>query len=137
SMVEPKDQGMNLPSRMAPLSGWGRRPVLSCRTFRPEKAQQIDSFLHEGHEQWIPRGAGRSYGDAAMQPAATLLSERLNRFIDFDTTTGLLTAESGVTLAEVLATCLPKGWIPPVMPGTRYVTLGGCFAANVHGKNHF
>lgn len=127
---------MTLPSKIQRLSGWGRLPFMACRTFRPEKHRDLDQFFHTPPERWIARGCGRSYGDAAMRPEGTLLSERLNRFLAFDTTTGLLEAESGVTLADVLEVCLPKGWLPPVMPGTKYVSLGGCFASNIHGKNH-
>ena len=65
-----------------------------------------------------------------------MLSERLDRVISFDEKTGILTAEAGLTLEQVLHDFVPKGWFLPVSPGTAYVSLGGCLAADVHGKNH-
>ena len=60
----------------------------------------------------------------------------LDRFIDFDEQTGRLTCESGVSLSEILDVFVPRGWFPPVTPGTRFVTIGGAIASDVHGKNH-
>ncbi|MCB1135365.1 MAG: FAD-binding oxidoreductase, partial [Chlamydiia bacterium] len=85
----------------------------------------------------IPRGLGRSYGDATLNSAGhVLLTERLNRFLAFDPDTGILRAEAGVTLEDVLDVFVPRGWFPPVLPGTKFVTLGGAVAADIHGKNH-
>jgi len=128
---------VSLPSKEQELSGWGLLPRGPCLTFRPERQRELDAYLNQPPDHWIVRGQGRSYGDAALFPDGLLLSERLNRILAFDTATGLLTAEAGVTLSDLLATFLPRGWMPPVMPGTRVVSLGGCFAANVHGKNHY
>jgi decaprenylphospho-beta-D-ribofuranose 2-oxidase len=66
----------------------------------------------------------------------TVLTERLDRFLAFDEETRILSCEAGVTMAEVLATLMPRGVFPPVSPGTKFVTLGGCIACDVHGKNH-
>jgi len=65
-----------------------------------------------------------------------MMMERLDRFLSFDTDRGIVTAEGGVTLEDLLRVTVPKGWFPPVVPGTRHVTLGGCVASDVHGKNH-
>lgn len=65
-----------------------------------------------------------------------MLMERLNYFIDFDEGTGILTAAAGITLDEIIQAMLPRGWFPHIVPGTRFVTLGGCVASDVHGKNH-
>ena len=87
-------------------------------------------------------GCGRSYGDVALNPGGRLLDCRaLDRFIAFDHDTGVLTCEAGVTLAEILkVVCRPDadggGWFLPVSPGTRFVTVGGAIANDVHGKNH-
>lgn len=84
----------------------------------------------------LPRGAGRAYGDAALLDAGTVVwTTRLNRLLALDDTSGILHAEAGVTLDEVLRVSLPRGWFLPVTPGTRWCTLGGCVAADVHGKN--
>ena len=82
-------------------------------------------------------GRGRSYGDACLNGGGTILDTRgLDRLLAFDASTGVLRAEAGVTLAEVLAVSVPRGWFLPVTPGTQYVTLGGAVAHDVHGKNH-
>jgi decaprenylphospho-beta-D-ribofuranose 2-oxidase len=126
-----------LPSKESSLSGWGRSLTGPCLTFRPERTRDVDHFMQDPPSHWIARGQGRSYGDAALFPDGLLLSERMNRVQAFDEATGRLTAESGMTLADVLTTFLPRGWLPPVMPGTKRVSLGGCFASNIHGKNHY
>lgn len=85
----------------------------------------------------LPHGNGRSYGDSCLNPDGTLLHTRgLDRFIAFDPANGVMRCEAGVTLAEILDVSLPQGWFLPVTPGTRFVTLGGALANDVHGKNH-
>lgn len=87
---------------------------------------------------YLPRGLGRSYGDACL-PApghVSLSTARLKRMLSFNPTSGVLDAEGGVTLAEILDVAVPRGYFLPVTPGTRWVTLGGAIASNVHGKNH-
>lgn len=89
----------------------------------------------------VIRGRGRSYGDLALNPGGALIdTASLDRFIAFDPDTGLLTCEAGVTLADILAVLAKpdedgSGWLPPVMPGTRFITIGGAIANDVHGKN--
>jgi FAD/FMN-containing dehydrogenase len=103
--------------------------------FTPRSAAEVGAIIAE-QPSLIPRGAGRSYGDAAFNPAATMLMARRNRFLAFDPATGVLTCEAGVTLADILDTFVPRGWFVPVTPGTKFVTIGGMIAADVHGKNH-
>ena len=126
------------PSVAGPLSGWGRFPVEECRTFRPERRAGLAAILDSGAEpSYIARGLGRSYGDAALNGGAGVICfERLNRMIAFDPDGGVLECEAGVSLAEILDCFLPRGWFLPVTPGTRFVTLGGAIAHDVHGKNH-
>jgi FAD/FMN-containing dehydrogenase len=82
-------------------------------------------------------GNGRSYGDVGLNPGGTLLKMRgLDRFIAFDADSGVLTCEAGVMLADILALVVPRGWFLAVTPGTRFVTVGGAIANDVHGKNH-
>lgn len=121
--------------RLERLGGWGRYPVAETSTYAPDTVDEILAYAR-GLQGWIPRGAGRSYGDAAVGEAATVDMRRLNRFRGFDPGTGLLDAEAGVTLSEVIDVFLPKGWFPYATPGTQFVTLGGAAAADVHGKNH-
>lgn len=82
-------------------------------------------------------GNGRSYGDVCLNPGGLLWRTRgLDRFIAFDPASGLLEAEAGVLLDDIIRLALPHGWFLPVTPGTRFVTLGGAIANDVHGKNH-
>ena len=82
-------------------------------------------------------GMGRSYGDVCLLQNGTLLrTPNLDRLISFDGETGLLRCEAGVTLAEILDFAVPRGWFLPVSPGTKYVTIGGAIANDIHGKNH-
>ncbi|MBS1724631.1 MAG: FAD-binding oxidoreductase [Armatimonadetes bacterium] len=115
------------------LSGWGRYPTADTAGIRPEKARDLAPV--EG--RCLARGLGRAYGDAALLSMGTmLLTERLNRFLDFDDQTGVLRAEAGTSLKDILDAMVPQGWFVPVTPGTKHCTLGGCIASDVHGKNH-
>jgi FAD/FMN-containing dehydrogenase len=107
--------------------------VQSCELERPERYAD----LKPNAPSLITRGQGRSYGDASLnENGRVLLSERVNRLLELDMEQGILRAEAGVTLAEILEVIVPKGWFLPVTPGTKFVSLGGCVAADVHGKNH-
>jgi decaprenylphospho-beta-D-ribofuranose 2-oxidase len=120
--------------KMMEISGWGRYPRGCSRVVRPEKMKEA---VPPREGQMIARGQGRSYGNAAMSAdGSVMLTERLNRFLDFDDKSGILRAEAGSTIAEVLQAFVPRGWFPSVTPGTKFVSLGGCVAADVHGKNH-
>lgn len=120
------------------LSGWGRYPVESCHVFRPEKRSEVAATLASSMQSsYIPRGLGRSYGDAALnENAGVIWQVLLNRFLAFDNSSGVLECESGVSLAEIIQYFLPRGWFLPVTPGTKFVTVGGAIAADIHGKNH-
>jgi FAD/FMN-containing dehydrogenase len=85
----------------------------------------------------LPYACGRSYGDSCLNDGGTLLDVRgLDRLIAFDESAGLLRCEAGVTLAEILDLVVPRGWFLPVVPGTRWVSVGGAIANDIHGKNH-
>ena len=125
-------------SRTQDLCGWGRFPVETCRVYRPEKNSEVVSLVRSGGEpSLISRGLGRSYGDAGLNSAGvTIHHAHLNRFLSFDEQTGTLECEAGVSLAEVIEVFLRRGFLPPVLPGTKFVTVGGAVAADIHGKNH-
>lgn len=116
------------------LDGWGRWPRRRCRVARPAAPDLAAQALDRPTA--IARGLGRGYGDCAMNPELTVSTARLNRFLAFDTEAAEMTAEAGVSLAEIIATFLPRGFFPAVTPGSKFVTLGGAIAADVHGKNH-
>ncbi len=119
------------------LSGWGLTPATHCVSYRPEKERELAALLATHKTPVIARGLGRSYGDASLQPGGVIKTERLDHFIEFDKDSGILRAQAGVSLAEVMAFSVPRGFLPPVIPGTKHVTLGGAFACNVHGKNQY
>ncbi len=120
------------------LAGWGRYPREECAVFRPEKRRNVAEILLSGQEaHYIARGCGRSYGDTAINGGGGVVSFlRLNRMLAFDDETGVLECEAGVSLGEIIDAFLPRGWFLPVTPGTKFVTMGGAVANDVHGKNH-
>ncbi len=82
-------------------------------------------------------GLGRSYGDSCLNEGGTMLATRtLAHFMEFDATSGRLVCEAGVSLGEILRLVVPRGWFIPVSPGTKFVTVGGAIANDIHGKNH-
>ncbi len=117
------------------LSGWGRYPVLEANVHEPRSVNALRDLVRS-KPTLIARGNGRAYGDSAINPAATIQTRHLNRMLSFDPETGLLIAEPGVLLGDVISAFLPRGWFPLVTPGTKFVMLGGAIAADVHGKNH-
>lgn len=121
-----------------PLSGWGRRPVSPARLAAPGDEAEAAALLAERGVDVAPRGAGRAYGDAALPPpnGLALSTARMARLLAFDAERGVLVAEAGARLEDIETAMLPRGWFPAVVPGTRFVTLGGMIAADVHGKNH-
>jgi decaprenylphospho-beta-D-ribofuranose 2-oxidase len=117
------------------LSGWGRFPMVPCAVRKSRgETDTVKAIMSTG--SLIARGAGRSYGDAALNSQLTLLMEGSDRILFFDDLTGRLTCEAGMLLADILNVFVPRGWFPPVTPGTQYVTVGGMIASDVHGKNH-
>lgn len=112
---------------------WGRNPQVAQEAVSLAWA---DDPLPSGTPV-LAYGLGRSYGDSCLNAdGPVLLTRALRRFIAFDPEAGVLRAEAGTTLGEVTELVLGKGWLPPVLPGTRFVTLGGAVANDIHGKNH-
>ena len=117
-------------------TSWGRYPSASPRQLR--SCRNASTFnLPDESLSCLPFGNGRSYGDVCLNNnGALLLTRSLDRLMAFDPATGVLRAEAGILLAEILALIVPQGWFLPVTPGTQFVTLGGAIANDVHGKNH-
>jgi decaprenylphospho-beta-D-ribofuranose 2-oxidase len=120
------------------LTGWGRTAPTAAHVVAPRDPDALDDALaHPGRRGILPRGLGRSYGDAAQNAGGTVIDTReLDRTIDIDRTTGIAVVDAGVSIDALIRAALPLGYFVPVTPGTRFVTLGGAFAADVHGKNH-
>jgi FAD/FMN-containing dehydrogenase len=115
---------------------WGRFPTVSQRDY-PIRWRNNPLPLPKSPETILPFGLGRSYGDVCLNDGGVILTTRsLNRFIHFDSDSGVLRCEAGVSLAEILELCVPHGWFLPTTPGTKFVTVGGAIANDVHGKNH-
>lgn len=116
------------------VANWGNFPVAEAEvagfSTEAEAAERVRDW-----NQWIPRGMGRCYGDSALAPRI-LSTLQFNRFISFEESSGMLTCESGVTFEDILRVFLPRGWFLPVTPGTKFITVGGAIASDVHGKNH-
>jgi FAD/FMN-containing dehydrogenase len=122
---------------------WGGGKAGACKVARPRTLAEARAALGTRNGmRALAYGCGRSYGDVALNPGGMLIDCRgLDHFIDFDRETGVVTCEAGVRLADILAVlCQPGsdagGWFLPVSPGTRFVTVGGAIANDVHGKNH-
>jgi decaprenylphospho-beta-D-ribofuranose 2-oxidase len=119
------------------LAGWGRCAAASSRVARPERQSELDRVLADAGASLVARGSGKAYGDAAQNGGADVANMlRLDRLLAFDAATGVLECEAGVTFRTLLDIFVPKGFVPPVSPGTSYATVGGALAADVHGKNH-
>ena len=118
---------------------WGNYPVSKNFTQKPRylnSREKVDLSVSK-NETLLPFGNGRSYGDSCLNNGGSLLLTRgLNRFIHFDSERGILKCEAGVLLSEVIDLILPYGWFLMVTPGTKFVTIGGAIANDVHGKNH-
>jgi decaprenylphospho-beta-D-ribofuranose 2-oxidase len=117
------------------LTGWGRYPRHETELLEVATPARLPKLLAE-RSGVIARGNGRAYGDAAIGERFTVSLSRLDRMRAFDPGTGRLVVEAGVLLADILDAFVPRGYFPPVVPGTKLVTVGGMIAADVHGKNH-
>ena len=116
------------------ISNWGNYPKVEAKIEQPAYISDVQKAVRD-HNQLIARGNGRSYGDASLG-RCVLSTRKLNKFLAFDTEMGIISCQAGVLLSEILEVITPKGFFLPVTPGTKFVTVGGAIAADVHGKNH-
>ncbi len=116
------------------IANWGNYPEIETeeKSFSFDH-ELTDSILHTNG--LIARGNGRCYGDASLEKN-TLSTLKYNKIIFFDAATGFFECQAGLTLDEILEVIVPKGWFLPVTPGTKFITVGGAVASDVHGKNH-
>lgn len=116
---------------------WNRYPILKPETVIPIFWKEDIPELARFSRPVLANGLGRSLGDCCLNEDGVVLdTSRFARFINFDEKKGIIKCEAGVSFAEIISLVLPKGWFLPVTPGTKYVTVGGAIANDVHGKNH-
>ena len=116
-------------------TGWGRVLRAKGQLARPERASALNALVQEEPAPAI--GMCRSYGDACLNSNGNAVDmTRLDRVLAFDDETGLIHVEAGAQIGQLLKVFAPRSWLPPVMPGTGFATVGGGIAMDVHGKNH-
>lgn len=116
------------------VANWGNFPVVEKNIKSEDSLSKIQDFV-KNNNQIIARGNGRCYGDASLSDNI-LSTKRLNKFISFDRINGILECESGVLISEILEVIIPQGYFLYVTPGTKFISVGGAIASDVHGKNH-
>ena len=127
---------------------WGRYPHFEQEVYGAYWPEEVPGILEEcaiansevteaGAPGSLAFGMGRSYGDSCLAVTDKVVGMRgMDRILAADWKTGVITAQAGLTLDSLIRTAIPRGWFPQVTPGTRFVTLGGAVANDVHGKNH-
>ncbi|QQV01851.1 MULTISPECIES: FAD-dependent oxidoreductase [Chryseobacterium] len=114
------------------VSNWGNFPVVEKQMKSEDSFKKIKEFIRD-HNEVIARGNGRCYGDASLGENI-FSTKKLNKFISFDRLNGIIECESGVFLSDVLEISVPQGYFLMVTPGTKFITIGGAIASDVHGK---
>jgi len=120
------------------LLSWGRVLRAPCDLARARFRSDLLALVTARHDNGLLAvGLGRSYGDSGLNPGGDVIAmSGLDRVVSFDRETGVIRTEAGLALDDLIRICVPHGLFPPVVPGTRFVTLGGMVANDVHGKNH-
>lgn len=120
------------------LAGWGRTsPTAATVVEAGDEDGLVKAASAAPARGVVARGLGRSYNDAAQNAGGLVLDATgHDRFLAFDEARGVVRAAAGVTIGDLIETGVPRGFFPPVTPGTKHVTVGGAIAADVHGKNH-
>lgn len=124
-----------LPEHKESIAGWGNYPIAESVILQPRNLPEARASVLK--KDIVPRGLGRSYGDQAINASSNVaVCTRMNHFIAFDESTGVLTCEAGASLEEIITVFAPRGWLPMICPGTKFVTIGGAIANDIHGKAH-
>ena len=116
------------------IANWGNYPVIETNEESFAFEDQLQGLL-SAHETFIPRGNGRCYGDASLAKN-TISTLKFDKILSFDSHAGIFECQSGITLDQILEVIIPAGWFLPVTPGTKFITIGGAVASDIHGKNH-
>jgi len=116
------------------LTSWGNYPITENSTYNFDTDQSLQSIIND-HDELIPFGNGRSYGDSALSQHIIQVKSH-HYFLAFDEKKGLLHLQAGALLSEILDVFVPRGWFLKITPGTKLITVGGAIASDVHGKNH-
>jgi FAD/FMN-containing dehydrogenase len=128
---------MTMTEKKREFLSWGRYPRPTHQAALSLRSLSEPLPHHPGSKTVLPYGLGRSYGDSCLNDGGYVIPvAAFDHFISFDPTSGILRAEAGTSLAAILETFVPRGWFLPVSPGTKFVTLGGAIANDIHGKNH-
>jgi len=122
------------PNFIQKVTNWGNFPIVEKEMKSEDSFKKIKDFVLN-HNEVIARGNGRCYGDASLGEHI-FSTKKLNKFISFDRLNGILECESGVLLSDVLEISVPQGYFLYVTPGTKFISVGGAIASDVHGKNH-
>ena len=116
------------------VANWGLYPTIKANVFEPHSYNEIIHCI-KNNESIIARGNGKCYGDASLSKNI-ISTSNLNKIISFDEQNGIIQCQSGVLLSSILELIVPKGYFLPVTPGTKFISIGGAFASDIHGKNH-
>jgi decaprenylphospho-beta-D-ribofuranose 2-oxidase len=122
------------PDFVQKVTNWGNYPIVEKEMRSEDSFQKIKEFVLT-HNEVIARGNGRCYGDASLGEYI-FSTKKLNKFISFDRLNGIIECESGVLLSDVLEIAVPQGYFLYITAGTKFVSVGGAIASDVHGKNH-
>ncbi|AZA56726.1 FAD-binding oxidoreductase [Chryseobacterium shandongense] len=122
------------PDFIQKVTNWGNYPIVEKEMRSEDSFRKIKEFVLT-HNEVIARGNGRCYGDASLGEHI-FSTKKLNKFISFDRLNGIIECESGVLLSDILEIAVPQGYFLYVTPGTKFVSVGGAIASDVHGKNH-
>lgn len=116
------------------IANWGLYPSIRTNEYEPQSIEEFKEAIASTNKL-IARGNGRCYGDASLQNDV-VSTRRWNKFIEFDRERGYIEVEAGVLLSDILEVSVPAGYFITVTPGTKFITVGGAIASDVHGKNH-
>ena len=113
---------------------WGRNKSVKTNLFYPKNLKDLKNFLIN-NKHYLPFGNGRSYGDVCLNNKNLISMQKFSKILNFDKKNGIIEVESGKLLADLLPLIIKEKWFMPVTPGSKYISLGGMLANNVHGKN--